>query len=124
MVLTKLGILIQELCRETDTVARYGGEEIMVVCPMTDRENVVNLAERIRQKIEFSILVPADVEKGITEVRITVSIGISEYTRDVSSVENLVKRADMALYRAKNEGRNCIFFCDGSTPETVLFEKA
>jgi len=123
MVLINLGTLMKELCRETDTVARYGGEEIMIVCPLTDSQKVVNLAERIRQKIESAILVPADVEKGITEVRITVSIGISGYTHDISSVENLVKRADMALYRAKNEGRNCIFFCDGTTPETVLLEK-
>lgn len=123
MVLINLGTIMKALCRETDTVARYGGEEIMIVCPLTNGQNVVNLAERIRQQIESAIIVPADVEKGITEVRITVSIGIAEYTPDTSSVEGLVKRADTALYRAKNEGRNCISLCDGTIPETVLLEK-
>jgi len=123
MVLINLGTLMNEICRESDTVARYGGEEIMVVCPLTQGKGVVNLAERLRQAVEASIMVPADVKKGITEVHITVSIGISEYTPDISSVEDLVKRADMALYRAKKEGRNCTFFCDGTTPQTILLEK-
>ncbi|MCW8821500.1 MAG: GGDEF domain-containing protein [Sulfurovum sp.] len=123
MVLKNFGILLKELVRETDSVARYGGEEIMFVCPLTGGQHAVALAERLRQKIEACIMVPADVKKGIAEVRITVSIGISAYTPDISSVEDLIKRSDMALYRAKNEGRNCIFICDGTTPEIVLLEK-
>ncbi len=112
-----------ELVRETDYVARYGGEEIMIVCPSTDAEHALTLAERLRQKIEDCIIVPGDVEKEITQVCITVSIGISEYTPEISSIEDLVKRADMALYRAKDEGRNCVFLCNGTTPETILLEK-
>lgn len=123
MVLINLGILLKELIRETDAVARYGGEEIIIVCPLTDGQNAVALAERLRQKIEACIMVPADVKKEIAEVRITVSIGVAEYTPDISNVEDLIKRADIALYRAKNEGRNCIFICDGTTPETVLLGK-
>lgn len=122
-VLINLGTLMRELCRETDTVARYGGEEIMFICPLTDGQNAVLLAERIRQKIEANIMVPTNVKKGIEEVSITVSIGIAEYAPDVSSVEDLTKRADRALYRAKKEGRNCIFFCDGTTPVTEGLEK-
>jgi len=122
-VLKNLGTLMLELVRETDHVARYGGEEIMIVCPLTDAKHALDLAERIRQKIEDCIMVPANAEKGITEVRITVSIGVSAYTHEVANVEDLVKRADMALYRAKNEGRNRVFLCNGSTPETILLEK-
>lgn len=123
MVLKNLGTLMKELCRETDIVARYGGEEIMIVCPLIDGRHAIELAERLRQKIEASIIVPADVKNGITEVRITVSIGIAEYTPEISTVEDLVKLSDLALYRAKNEGRNRTFFCDGTTSETVLKEK-
>ena len=123
MVLINLGKTIQGLIRETDCVARYGGEEIMVVCPLTDAEHAVELAERLRQEIEASIIVPNDAKNEIPEVRITVSIGVSEYTPDIASASELVKRADMALYRAKDEGRNCIFLCNGTTPETILLEK-
>jgi diguanylate cyclase (GGDEF)-like protein len=123
MVLINLGTLIQELIRETDYVARYGGEEIMVICPLTDAEHAVELAERLRQEIESCIIVPNDVKKGIPEIRITVSIGVSEYTSDIVSVADLVKRADLSLYRAKNEGRNCVFLCNGTTPETILSDK-
>ena len=123
MVLINLGTLMQELIRETDYVARYGGEEIMVVCPLVDAEHAVKLAERLRQEIEACIIVPNDANNGIPDVRITVSIGVSEYTSDIESVADLVKRADMALYRAKDEGRNCIFLCNGTTSETILLEK-
>lgn len=122
-VLKSLGTLIQEFVRETDYVARYGGEEIMIVCPSIDGQHAVALAERIRQEIEACIIVPNDANKGVPEVRITVSIGVSEITSEISSVEALVKRADMALYRAKNEGRNRVFLCNGTTPETILLEK-
>ncbi len=123
IVLTNLGTLIKKLIRETDCVARYGGEEIMLLCPVTDATHAVELAERVRLKIEDSIIVPKDTNNGIPEVRITVSIGVAEYTSDILSADDLVKRADMALYRAKNEGRNCIFLCNGTTPETILLEK-
>jgi diguanylate cyclase (GGDEF)-like protein len=124
MVLKNLGTLLKQLIREMDYVARYGGEELIVVCPLIDGKRALDLAERLRQEIENSIIVPADPEKGIPEVRITVSIGVSEYTPEISCVDYLVKRADMALYRAKHAGRNCTFICDGTTPETVLLEKA
>lgn len=123
MVLIYLGKIIQELIRETDYVARYGGEEIMVVCPLTDSEHAVELAERLRQEIEACSMVPDDANKGFPEVHITVSIGVSEYTSDIENADDLIKRADMALYRAKDEGRNCIFLCNGTTPETILLEK-
>lgn len=123
-VLKNLGTLILELVRESDYVARYGGEEIMIVCPLIDAKHAVELAERLRQKIEDCTIVPEDAEKGITEVCITVSIGVSEYTPEVSSAEDLVKRADIALYRAKNEGRNRVFLCNGTTSETILLDKS
>ncbi len=123
MILRNLGTMIQELIRETDYVARYGGEEIMVICPLIDGQKASELAERLRQEIETCIMIPDDANKGTPEVRITVSIGVAECTSDISSVDDLIKRTDMALYRAKDEGRNCIFLCNGTTSETILLEK-
>ena len=123
IVLINLGTIIQKLIRETDYVARYGGEEIMVVCPLTDAEHAVGLAERLRREIEACIVVPHCETKGVPEVHITVSMGVSEYSSDIASVTELVKRADIALYRAKHEGRNRVFLCNGTTPETILLEK-
>ena len=122
-ILMNLGKLIQELIRETDHVARYGGEEIMVICPLTDAGHAVELAERLRQDIEARCMVSTDTNKEVSRVCITVSIGVAEYTDDIGNTDGLVKRADMALYRAKNEGRNCIFLCNGTTPESILLKK-
>ncbi|MBU0721152.1 GGDEF domain-containing protein [bacterium] len=120
LVLKNLGTLIKEFSREVDSVARYGGEEILIVCPMTDAQHAVALAERLRKEIESTVIVPADETKEITELRITVSIGVAAYTSDISSAEELVKHADVALYRAKDEGRNRVFLCDGSSPDDFL----
>lgn len=114
-VLNYLGELIKKLIRTYDTVARYGGEEIMVLCPSTDGHHATWLAERLRHGIEQSVIVLNDMN----EIQVTVSIGIAEYAQEVSSVEDLLKRADKAMYRAKKEGRNRIFLCDGSTPEII-----
>lgn len=115
-VLKYLGAFIQKLIRTYDTVARYGGEEIMVLCPLTDGHHATWLAERLRHGIEQSVIILNNMK----ETQVTVSIGIAEYTQEVSSVEDLLKRADKAMYRAKEEGRNRAFLCDGSTPETII----
>lgn len=124
MVLKNLGAFMKEFIREADCVARYGGEEVVMVCPLTDGQHAAYMAERLRQEIERSVFVPADVIAGGREVRITVSIGVAEYAPELSSAEELVKRADMALYRAKSEGRNRIFLCDGTTPGAILLKKS
>ena len=120
IVLKNLGGMIREFIRETDCAARYGGEEIMILSPSTDGTHAAYLAERLRKEIETSTIVPAEPARGIKEVRITVSIGSAEYNADTGDVQSLVKLADKALYRAKSEGRNRVFVCDGTTPDTVL----
>lgn len=115
IVLRNLGKLIKNFIRESDSVARYGGEEIVIILPLTDGQHAASMAERLRYEIEQYVMVPADSEKGIAEIRITASIGIAEYTPGLLNVDELVKRADKAMYRAKEEGRNKIFLCDGTT---------
>lgn len=123
MVLKNLGTLIKKFIREFDCAARYGGEEIVIIAPLTEGKHAALMAERLRKEIQECVIVPADREKEITEIHVTVSIGIAEYTPKISSVEELVKRADSAMYRAKHEGRNRIFLCDGTTTETVVTMK-
>jgi polar amino acid transport system substrate-binding protein len=85
--------------RTNDTAGRWGGEEFLVLCPETDLYGAQRLAEAIRQKIER-------LDFGIPR-KITISLGVAEY-QDDQSVEDLVKRADDALYEAKNSGRNLV----------------
>ncbi|MEN6459182.1 MAG: diguanylate cyclase [Thermoguttaceae bacterium] len=87
-------------CRQTDLPARYGGEELAIVVPDEIAENAAHLAERCRRKIEKSCVV---VHNGLAQI--TASFGIAD-SRGLESPEALIQRADEALYRAKEAGRN------------------
>ncbi len=96
-VLRELAELLQANIRQTDTVGRWGGEEFMIVCPETDREGGVILAENLRQKTSAGIMAHSK--------HVTCSFGVAEYS--AGEGENLlVARVDKALYKAKNKGRN------------------
>lgn len=89
--------LLQEECRDTDHVGRWGGEEFIILIPNTNLSSAVLMAEKIRETIEgFSFT---------TVGRITVSIGVACY-RSGMSEDELFSLADKALYRAKHSGRN------------------
>jgi diguanylate cyclase (GGDEF)-like protein len=108
MVLSKLGQLIMHSVREVDIVIRYGGEEILVILPNTTAVDAFNLAERIRKQVEETIMVASDCRAGYPAVRITVSIGVSEYqfSDGWDNARNVTERADKAMYMAKAQGRN------------------
>lgn len=120
IVLKNLGLLLKKLSREFDTIARYGGEEIMIVCPLTDAKDATALAERLRHEIGRRVMLPADMTEKRKDLYITVSIGVAVYTPEISTIEDLVKCADKAMYKAKDEGRNRISLWDGSTCETII----
>jgi diguanylate cyclase (GGDEF)-like protein len=86
--------------RPHDILARYGGEEFVLTLPQTEQEGAQVVAERIRQMVEQHELT---TEQGA--IRFTVSIGVSTY-RKGKNFEQVVERADQALYRAKQDGRN------------------
>ncbi|MBZ4681131.1 sensor domain-containing diguanylate cyclase [Thermodesulfobacterium sp.] len=88
--------------REQDIVGRWGGEEFIVVLPETDLKNAVLVAEKLRKAVE-------DLEIGIHRLKITISLGVSEYKLE-EEISNLIKRADSALYLAKRSGKNCVKF--------------
>ncbi len=89
--------------RETDIVGRYGGEEFVILLPETEPASAQSLAERLRSQVE-NLQVPS--RKG--HVRITVSLGIASKNTQEVSLEELLDQSDKALYKAKNDGRNCV----------------
>ncbi|WP_235548914.1 sensor domain-containing diguanylate cyclase [Paenibacillus sp. Soil522] len=99
-ILIHVSNIIRESIRQGDIAARWGGEELAIYLPGIRAEQAYRVAERIRLHVEQE-----------TEPVVTVSCGVSEWTFEDEkvSVESLFYRADMALYEAKNNGRNCIF---------------
>ena len=102
MVLTEFAGLLKSGFREVDTVARYGGEEFVVILPETEIVNAQMLVERVRQKVEDHTFV---IDDG-TKLRISVSIGVSAHQGLDGEGENIVKEADVAVYEAKEKGKN------------------
>lgn len=94
---------VRELTRGIDVVARYGGEEIVVVVPDAALDAARAVAERIRERVEAE---PFLVQGRALGVGMTVSIGVASRLHGDTSPADLLKRADQALYRAKAEGRN------------------
>ncbi|MDR1026691.1 MAG: sensor domain-containing diguanylate cyclase [Lactobacillus sp.] len=100
-VLIELANTCEKALRDDDIVARYGGEEFVIFLSKTDAEKAKSVAERLRETVA-SLAVNADDG---SEVKFTISIGIS--SSEVSdNIDNLIKTADEALYRAKENGRN------------------
>jgi diguanylate cyclase (GGDEF)-like protein len=101
---------VQELKRSGDLVARWGGEEFAILLSNTDFDGAMDVAERIRLKIEE---VPVPLPDGSVS-QITVSIGINSLIPAANdTLEDFIRHADMALYTAKREGRNRVFMYNG-----------
>jgi diguanylate cyclase (GGDEF)-like protein len=116
MVLKKLATVIIDSVRELDIVIRYGGEEILVILPNVRVSNAVELAHRLRQKVEETMLLEPDLRKDQPAIYVTVSIGVAGYrfSADLDTASGVVERADKALYQAKNQGRNRVIANDDS----------
>jgi diguanylate cyclase (GGDEF)-like protein/PAS domain S-box-containing protein len=107
---------LQSAVRETDTVARLGGDEFVLVLP--ERTDDENMAMRVIQRIKDSVVMPFKIEE--YEFFITCSIGISVYPTDGTDPESLMKHADIAMYRAKEIGRNNSQFYTPTMNERAL----
>ena len=99
--------ITRELIRPANIVGRYGGEEFAIGLVECDSSNAFLVAERLREKLESTEIAYND-----HRTTITVSIGVSELAGANDTLEKMIHRADTALYRAKDAGRNC----------TVLFD--
>jgi diguanylate cyclase (GGDEF)-like protein len=102
-MLTEVGAIIARSIRGADVAARYGGEEFLAYLPETDGAGAMQVAERIRGNVESN---PFTLD-GQTS-RVTISTGIALFPAHGRALRELVARADRALYRAKEEGRNRI----------------
>ena len=96
-VLKKLATTFESAIRNSDFVARWGGEEFMICCTTIEEDDLLPIAETIRQ-----LVATTDFELGRS---ITASLGCAAIVRD-ETIGELIKRADIALYEAKNNGRN------------------
>ena len=99
--LQALAIIGRRLLREVDLFARIGGEEFAILLPQTDHAAALNVAERLRQAI---IDQPIVTEDG--PLRLTVSLGLASLGSAPADLDELLRRADVALYQAKQNGRN------------------
>jgi diguanylate cyclase (GGDEF)-like protein len=112
-VLRVIGKILAEESRGIDAPARYGGEEFVVALPETDEEGALEVAERIRERIE-AVVIPLIEQDG--EMRITASIGSATMPAPPADVQDLVAAADGALYEAKRTGKNKVIVAEFDGP--------
>ena len=99
--------IIKNTIRDTDIFGRIGGEEFSVLMPETHIKDAMTLSERIRENVSRHKSLLDD--KSVT---ITVSIGLSSLCNEDSMIHTVLRRADLALYKAKESGRNQICCLD------------
>lgn len=104
-LLVSLASTIREHVRATDLVARFGGDEFVVLMPETDRDAALATAERIRAA--------AYAASGVAGVERSVSVGVATHPRSATSADELFQRADDALYQAKRSGKNRVVAAEG-----------
>jgi diguanylate cyclase (GGDEF)-like protein len=100
-VITHVVDICREEARSADILARIGGEEFVLLLPETSQEQAVMLAETVRQRLDAA---PLAIEGN--SMRVTISVGVAQADAGMSSIGDLMKRADQALYEAKRGGRN------------------
>ena len=109
----------KETLRSIDAIGRVGGEEFLILLPETEAKGVAQIAERLREHVANA----ENKTSSPTPVRITISIGITIFNPNKNSriergivLNELMNEADLAMYKAKNEGRNRVAFWSASTP--------
>jgi len=103
IVLKKVAEIIKNGVKGSDIVARYGGEEFVIVFFETDKEDAIKICEKLREKIEKYKF---PYEKNQPNGNLTVSFGIATFPDDALTPEDLLQKADFALYKAKKMGKN------------------
>ncbi len=116
-VLRILAGLLQQNTRDVDTVFRYGGEEFSVIIPEVGKQEAYAMAERIRRVVQEHLFPYEEDQPG---GNLTVSIGVASLPDDAQEGEELVDKADRALYRAKQSGRNRVSLYDPSEDSISL----
>jgi diguanylate cyclase (GGDEF)-like protein len=107
-ILVNVSKLFTDNVRMEDTICRYGGEEFCIVCPDTNLPDAFSLAEKLREKATNSTITSS---VSIIE-RATFSVGIAVFPIHGMSIHSLLEKADKALYKAKQKGRNTVIVSD------------
>lgn len=102
-VLKTIAQILADHVREVDTVARYGGEEFSIILTHTDAQDALQVAYKLCQRVAEH---PFRDESKNIDTPVTVSIGVATYPDDAVNMEDLINHADIALYKAKHQGRN------------------
>jgi diguanylate cyclase (GGDEF)-like protein/PAS domain S-box-containing protein len=119
LLLIEVAKRMKACLRETDTISRQGGDEFLILLPDL---TVTDACITILAKLTGSLSAPFQIEN--TELGTTVSVGIAVYPDDGTDLETLLKKADTALYRAKDAGRNTYRFFNESMNDEVLEQLA
>jgi diguanylate cyclase (GGDEF)-like protein/putative nucleotidyltransferase with HDIG domain len=117
-VLKGVADVFRQQLRHYDIPARFGGEEFSVLLPETPPEQAIEIAERIRAAVAASRF---EVETSSEPIRATISIGIAGYPQDGIGANELIHQADLAVYRAKLQGRNRVL---GVSTEPLMIAEA
>ncbi|RME06592.1 MAG: GGDEF domain-containing protein [Anaerolineae bacterium] len=102
-VLVGLGRCLRAVLRESDFIARFGGDEFTVVAPHTDLQGALHLADKIRQAVETC-------DFGLSDIPLSVSQGVGIFPHDGRSAADLLRCADQALYRAKRSRPGMVIY--------------
>jgi diguanylate cyclase (GGDEF)-like protein/putative nucleotidyltransferase with HDIG domain len=116
-VLRGVADVFREELRHYDIPARFGGEEFSILLPETSAAQAIEIAERIRRSFAARRF---DVETSKTPIRATISIGVAEFPADATGADELIHEADLAVYRAKLQGRNRVL---AASAESSLLTK-
>ncbi len=105
LVLKEVAKAIKNILRKSDFIIRYGGEEFLILLHNTSFENTIKIAQKIRKTIE-NLEIPTSFGK----LKVTVSVGVSEFLPEDKSLFEAIKKADINLYKAKNSGKNRVVY--------------
>jgi two-component system, cell cycle response regulator len=119
-VLNGVAKILKAAVREYDVVARFGGEEFIILMPETIIEIGYARAEEVRKAIEKAEF---NIPTSVTPVRVTISLGIAGRERPNMSSEDIIHNADMALYHSKLKGRNRTYKYESGAFDSLFGEK-
>jgi diguanylate cyclase (GGDEF)-like protein len=111
--LVEAGALIRQCARETDVVARFGGDEFALILPDTGSEGAAAVGERIRERVNAHKFLPG------LDIHLTVSVGVATLPDVAASAEGLVQAADEAMYHVKDRGKNGISVAGSGSEERI-----
>ncbi len=102
-VLREISLLVRQNMRQGDVFARYGGEEFIAILPETDKKKAIELADRLRRKIQAK-----PISHGNRVIKVTASFGVASLDYRNSNGDKIIRDADKMLYKAKLKGRNMV----------------